>query len=322
MPGDHETAPNRTNQTIVAVDFGGPYPDGHYNLLATDKRARYPEVVRTHSTAFRPTKDRLKTMFSTHGTPRQLESDNGPPFNSKGLAEFAKTEGFHHHCVTPGHARANGKAESSTKLLNKTEKIAHLHGGDSNTAIQEMLTGYRSTSHPATGVTPYEALMNRQVRTRLDHQTRESNHENARDTAVNKRDEEYKQKIKQNAQNKNTKQHDFIIGDHVLLKQKKTNKWSTAFEPAFYTRTQISGSSTAARRITDGWDVCRDASQFKLANALIEDDLDKEIVDKGGESDLEEWRQQILQSANPHSDPEETVACSDLTKTKYPVHQL
>ena len=152
--------------------------------------------------------------------------------------------------------------------------------------------------------------MNRQVRTKLDHQTRESNHENARNTAVNKRDEEYKQKIKQNAQNKNTKQHDFIIGDHVLLKQKETNKWSTAFEPAFYTITQINGLGIAARRTTDGRDVCRDASQFKLANALIENDLEEEIVDKGGESDLEEWKQQILQNANPLSDPEETVACS------------
>ena len=239
----HRTEPIKSTEIpkkpwdVVAVDFGGPYPDGHYNLLAIDKRTRYPEVSRTHSTAFRPTKDRLKTIFATHGTPRQLESDNGPPFNSKEFAEFAKTEGFHHHRVTPEHARANGEAESFMKLLNKTEQNAHLQGGDSNAAIQEMLTGYRSTPHPATGVTPYEALIYRQVRTKLDHQTRESNHENARDSAVNKRDKEYKQKTKQNAQNKNTKQHNFTIGDHVLLKQKKTNKWSTAFEPAFYTIT-------------------------------------------------------------------------------------
>jgi len=37
---------------IVPVDFTGPYPDGHYNLLAIDKRTRYPDVGRTHSTAF------------------------------------------------------------------------------------------------------------------------------------------------------------------------------------------------------------------------------------------------------------------------------
>jgi len=72
------------------------------------------------------------------------------------------------------HVRANGEAKNFMKLLNKTEQIAHLKGRNGSTAIQEMLTGYRSTpQHPATGVAPYEALMNRQVRTKLDHQMRE-----------------------------------------------------------------------------------------------------------------------------------------------------
>lgn len=31
---------------IVSVDFGGPYQDGHYNLVVTDKRTRCPEVER------------------------------------------------------------------------------------------------------------------------------------------------------------------------------------------------------------------------------------------------------------------------------------
>lgn len=122
-----------------------------------DKRTWYPEVAKTHSTASQPSKEKLKTMFATHGTPRQLKSDNGPPFNSRKWAEFAKTEGFHRPRVTPEHARANGEAESFMKLLNKTEQIAHLQGGNGNVAIQEMLTGYRSTPHPATGATPYEA---------------------------------------------------------------------------------------------------------------------------------------------------------------------
>ena len=123
------------------------------------------------------------------------------------------------------------------------------------------------------------------MRPKLDHQPRESNHESTQDTAANKRDEEYKQKIKQNAQSKNTKQNNFIIGDHILLKQKKMNKRSTTFESAFYTLTQINGSSIAAGRITDAWDVYHDASQFKLANALIENDPDEELADKGGELD-------------------------------------
>ena len=32
-----------------------------------------------------------------------------------------------------------------------------------------MLTAYRSTTHPATGITPYEAMKGATVRTKLDH---------------------------------------------------------------------------------------------------------------------------------------------------------
>lgn len=45
---------------MVAVDFGGPHPDGNYNLGVIDKRTRYPEVVRVSSTACKPTTDKLK----------------------------------------------------------------------------------------------------------------------------------------------------------------------------------------------------------------------------------------------------------------------
>ena len=113
------------------------------------------------------------------------------------------------------------------------------------------------------------------MRTKLDYQTRESS-ENACDTAINERDERYKEKLKQNAENRNTKAHNFIVGDHVLLKQKKRNKQPTAYEPAFYTIIRTDGSSIAAHRITDGWEVYRDASQFKIARVLIQDNTTQE----------------------------------------------
>ena len=148
---------------IVSVDFGGPFPDGHYNLVVIDKRTRYPEVEIVYSTAVKPTKGKLKKIFATYGTPERLESDNGPPFNSRAFAMFASEEGFRHHCVTPLHPQANGEAEKFMKLLNKTEQRARIENKPVRLAIQELLTGYRSTPHPATGVTPYDAVMDRKV---------------------------------------------------------------------------------------------------------------------------------------------------------------
>ena len=109
---------------IVAVDFGGPYPDSHYNLVAVDKRTRYPEIDTTHSTTVKPTTKKLKQMFATHGTPKQLDSDNGPPFGSEEFAKFAKEEGFHHHRVIRELPRANGEVEKKDKIMKLQFKIS------------------------------------------------------------------------------------------------------------------------------------------------------------------------------------------------------
>ena len=146
------------------IIFGGPYPDGHYNLVLIDKRTRYPVVETTPSTSFPPIKERLKHTFAIYGTPRRVESDNGPPFNSK--------EGFKHHRITHLHPKANGEVERFMQTLNKTEEIASLQGKDRlerQNAVQDMLIAYRSTPHPATGVSPYEAMRGAVVSIKLDH---------------------------------------------------------------------------------------------------------------------------------------------------------
>ncbi|XP_063954101.1 uncharacterized protein K02A2.6-like [Lytechinus pictus] len=221
---------------------------------------RSTKVQDSHSTqAIDPnaTKIKLKRIFATHGVPRRVESDNGPPFNSKEFQDFAKEEGFEHHRVTPGHPRANCKAESFMKVLNKTEQIAHLQKQDREIAIQDMLMGYRSTPHPATSTPPYEALMGRSVRSKLDHKNPREE-ASMKDEKINKKDGEYKERGKRLRENRNTKTHNFVVGDFVSLRQTKKTKWTTVYEPAFYVVFRIDGSSIAARRISDGREMYRD----------------------------------------------------------------
>ena len=109
----------------MSIDFGGPYPDGHYNLVIIDKRTRYPEVEVVSSTAVKQTKETLKKIFATHGTPVQVECDNGPPFQSNEFAKFAAAEVFRHHEITLLHPRANGEAESLMKIL--STKCPHVN---------------------------------------------------------------------------------------------------------------------------------------------------------------------------------------------------
>ena len=73
------------------------------------------------------------------------------------------------------------------------------------------------------------------------------------------------------------------------------NKWSTAYEPAFYTIYRINGSTIAARRATDGREICRDASHFKLANAVVQN-MDGKLEAGNVESNPEERRESTLKS--------------------------
>ena len=117
------------------------------------------------------------------------------------------------------------------KVLNKTEQIAHSEGRSGNAAIQYMLMGYRSTPHPATGYCPYEALMKRNVRTKLDYDSFSiSRNYHKMEKEITNRDKKYKQKWDHQQSHPKVEKHQFKIGDRVLLKKRKQNKWSPAFE--------------------------------------------------------------------------------------------
>ena len=151
------------------------------------------------------------------------------------------------------------------QTLNKTEQIASLQGKNRlqrRNTVQDMLIAYRSTPHPATGVAPYEALKGTPVRMKLDY-IEPKPQRDEKDDIIDCRDAEYKQKMKQQREGRKTREN------NLLVKQPRKNEWSTRNEPVFYVVCSIRGSQVTARRVTDGRTVWRDASQFKLANAVI-----------------------------------------------------
>ena len=100
------------------------------------------------------------------------------------------------------------------------------------------------------------------MRTKLDYVEPEPQ-TTEKDNIIDHRDAEYKQRMKQQREGK-TSENNLLLGDYVLVKQPKRNKWSTPYEPVFYAMCSIQGTQIMARRVTDGRTVCRDASQFKL----------------------------------------------------------
>ena len=173
------------------------------------------------------------------------------------------------------------------KVLNKTEQIAHSEGRSSNAVIQYMLMGYRSTPHPATGYCSYEALMKRNVRTKLDYDSFSiSRNLHKMEKEITNRDKEYKQKWDHQHRHPKVEKHQFKIGDRVLLKKRKQNKWSPAFEKESYSIIGISGSTIEAKRKSDGRTMQRDAFKFKLFHEARRGD----------------WRERLLRSSR-HNQP-------------------
>ena len=73
--------------------------------LIVDYFSRYPEIARLNSTTFRGITLALK-IFSWHGIPEQVRSDNGPQYSLAEFAEFSSSYGFKHITSVPISLRA------------------------------------------------------------------------------------------------------------------------------------------------------------------------------------------------------------------------
>ena len=123
------------------------------------------------------------------------------------------------------------------------------------------------------------------------------------DIDINRRDKEYKAKIKARRENRNTRHHNIIKGDFVIVKQPRVNKWTMPYESCFYAVTDISGSTVTARRISDGRVITRDGSHFKIANHLMrEEDPAVNVPPQEEEVDDQE-REQLMITASEDANP-------------------
>ena len=84
--------------------------------------------------------DSLEKIFTTHGSPVTLTSDNGPQFVSSEFAEFMKREGVFHRRVTPLYPAANGEVERQNRSLLKRLKIAQAENKDWNSFCDKCTT--------------------------------------------------------------------------------------------------------------------------------------------------------------------------------------
>ena len=70
-------------------------------LVIVDYFSRYPEVIKLRTTIGAGIIEAVKAVFSRHGIPETVTSDNGPQFSSKEFAKFASQYNFQHRTSSP-----------------------------------------------------------------------------------------------------------------------------------------------------------------------------------------------------------------------------
>jgi hypothetical protein len=207
----------------VNIDFLGPLPTGELILVAIDAYSRYPQVEIVHSTSAAALITKLDRLFSTHGIPYKVVSNNGPPFNEQEIRRYMEihAHGIEFVTVTPLWPQGNSEAESFMKPLLKSILTARTEGRNWKKELFTFLLIYRATPHSTTKVAPAELLFNRTIRTKLPQQYTSSKPIDEHIMAK-ENDHNSKSKMKRYTdQARHTKKILINVGDLVVYKQQK-----------------------------------------------------------------------------------------------------
>jgi hypothetical protein len=236
----------------VSIDFYGPIqPSKEYLMVTLDEYSRFPLVETIYATSSETVTKRLEQLFSIFGIPQELRSDNGPPFNSNSIGNFAKFMDFKHRLVTPEWPQANGMVESFMKNLSRVVRTAIIEKVPWKTRLVEFLRNYRSTPHSTTGIAPAELFFKNAKTTRLP-QFKSSFVPTEADQKALRTDKQKKQVMKQEFDaRKHARESDIKEDDIVLVKQKQIHKGMSPFEPSKYLVKAIKGNMVTASKITD-----------------------------------------------------------------------
>lgn len=153
--------------TRLHVDFLGPLAGRKY-LIMIDSYSKWIEICTMEKTTATYVITKMREIWSRFGLPKQVVSDNGPPFSSEEFNNFLCNNGIEHIYSAPYHPSSNGAAENAVKTCKRVIKKALAQGIDTDLALQRFLLIYRTIEHSTTGESPSKLLQGRTLRTRLD----------------------------------------------------------------------------------------------------------------------------------------------------------
>ncbi|XP_037568164.1 uncharacterized protein K02A2.6-like [Dermacentor silvarum] len=138
--------------------------NGQDYVLLVDYRSGFSEVISLRSTTAPAVINVIKSVFTRHGIPKLVRSDNGPQFAATEFSAFANSYGFRQVTSSPHFPHSNGEVERmvrTVKDLLRKEDDPYL-----------ALLVYRHTPG-VNGVSPAQLLMGRRLQTRVPKTSRQ-----------------------------------------------------------------------------------------------------------------------------------------------------
>ena len=253
--------------TCLSMDFGS-FPDGRLTAVLIDDFTKFPVVELVESTAFSHVKRVLDKVFALMGTPVEIRTDNGPPFQGHEFQSYLRTLNIKHRRTTPLWPQANGEVERFMRTINRTMRIAVDTGEDQEQALQQFLKAYRQTPHSTTGCAPSDALLRRDLRDVIPAGPK------WKPARIDKAGCQEKRRIT-NEKASHTRRAavpSLVVGEQVVVKDRHPGwKFRTRFEQEPWTVTRVKGTMVTATRHNQS--VTRNVSWFKKSPRIVNNDL-------------------------------------------------
>lgn len=156
------------------MDILGPLPtstlENKYLLIAVDCFTKWPEAMplkdKKASTVARSLVDQV---FSRHGVPLELHTNQGRNFESNLFQEMTMLLGIKKTRTTPLHPQSDGQVERQHRtILDYLAKFICENQKDWDRWVPLYLLAFRSSKQEATGATPAEMYLGQDLQLPLD----------------------------------------------------------------------------------------------------------------------------------------------------------
>ena len=151
---------------MIAMDVLTPNPNtptqrgNRHILVVQDYFSKwvlaFPFPDQTAKTVLREV---INGVFSVHGVPRIVLTDNGPCFTAKEFNDTLDQMGVDHRFAAPYHQQTNGMVERWNRtLLVMLRPLLGKHPNNWDDYLQMACFAYRTTPHSSTGKTPFQLV--------------------------------------------------------------------------------------------------------------------------------------------------------------------